>query len=86
MVVLALEDRAIVAEAALETEDTDIRQRLRALAAPVLKLLIFLTVVFMFLGLQMSAPYTRAGPECSVWCVLEYKIKTFIGLETKPLP
>jgi len=70
----------------VEPDDTDLRQRLRSLAGPVLKLLIFLSVVFLFLGLQMSAPYTRAGPECSVWCVLEYKIKTLVGLETPSLP
>jgi len=43
-------------------------------------------VVFLFLGLQMSAPYTRADPECSVWCVLEHKIKTFVGIKAQPLP
>ncbi len=67
----------------MDQENADLAKRLRAVAGPVLKLLIFLTVVFMFLGLQMSAPYTRAGPECSVWCVLEYKIKAFIGLEVE---
>jgi hypothetical protein len=76
----------LVAEAALDPADMDIRQRLRVLAGPVLKLVIFLTVVFLFLGLQMSAPYTRADPECSVWCVLEHKIKTFVGIKAQPLP
>lgn len=76
----------LVEEAALDPVDTDIRQRLRMLAGLIIKLLIFLTVVFLFLGLQMSAPYTRASPECSVWCVLENKIKTFVGIEAKPLP
>ena len=62
------------------------RRRLRELVSPILKLLIFLIVVFMVLGLQMSAPYTRAGPECSVWCLLDYKVRTLFGLEVEPLP
>lgn len=62
------------------------RRRLREVAGPIVKLLIFLIVVFMFLGLQMSAPYTRAGPECSVWCVLDYKVRALFGLEVEPLP
>lgn len=70
----------------MDPNDADIGKRLRTLVGPVLKLLIFLTVVFLFLGLQMSAPYTRAGPECSVWCVLEYKIKSLVGVEVDPLP
>jgi hypothetical protein len=61
-------------------------RRLRELVSPILKLFIFLIVVFMFLGLQMSAPYTRAGPECSVWCVLDYKVRTLFGLEVERLP
>lgn len=60
--------------------------RYRQLIGPILKLFIFLIVVFLFLGLQMSAPYTRAGPECSVWCVLDYKVRNLFGLETTPLP
>lgn len=62
------------------------RRRLRELVSPILKLLIFLIVVFMVLGLQMSAPYTRVGPECSVWCLLDYKVRTLFGLEVEPLP
>lgn len=62
------------------------RRPIRELAGPIAKLLIFLIVVFMFLGLQMSAPYTRVGPECSVWCLLDYKVKTLFGLEVEPLP
>ena len=58
----------------------------RALLGPILKLFIFLTVVFLFLGLQMSAPYTRAGPECSIWCVLEFKARALLGIEAVPLP
>jgi hypothetical protein len=60
--------------------------RLRQLIGPILKLFIFLAVVFLFLGLQMSAPYTRAGPECSVWCVLDYKVRDLFGLDVAPLP
>jgi hypothetical protein len=60
--------------------------RLRVLAGPILKLFIFLIVVFMVLGLQMSAPYTRAGPECSVWCVLDYKVRGLLGIPVEPLP
>ena len=67
-------------------EGADMRGRLREILGPIMKLFIFLIVVFLFLGLQMSAPYTRAGAECSVWCVLEIKVKGLIGLETEPLP
>ncbi len=76
--------RVLLRERDLDQENDDIRERLRRLAGPVLKLMIFLTVVFVFLGLQMSAPYTRASPECSVWCVLDTKIKAFLGLEGEP--
>ena len=58
----------------------------RALLGPILKLFIFLAVIFLFLGLQMSGPYTRAGPECSVWCVLEFKARGLLGIEATPLP
>jgi hypothetical protein len=33
-----------------------------------------LIVVFLFLGLEMSSSYTRASPDCSVWCVIVEKI------------
>lgn len=56
-------------------------RRLRAAMGPILVLIVFLAVVFLFLGLEMSSPYTRAGPECSVWCVLEHKIQVFFGLK-----
>ena len=36
--------------------------------------LVLLTIVFMFLGLEMSSSYTRASPDCSVWCVITEKI------------
>ena len=36
--------------------------------------LILLTTVFMFLGLEMSSSYTRASPDCSVWCVIIEKV------------
>ena len=36
--------------------------------------LVLLTIVFMFLGLEMSSSYTRASPDCSVWCVIVEKI------------
>jgi hypothetical protein len=62
------------------------QRRLRESVGPILKLFIFLIVVFLFLGLQMSAPYTRAGPECSVWCVLDYKVRNLLGADTAPLP
>ena len=36
--------------------------------------LILLIIVFMFLGLEMSSSYTRASPDCSVWCVIIEKV------------
>jgi hypothetical protein len=36
--------------------------------------LFLLIVVFLFLGLEMSSSYTRASPDCSVWCVIVEKI------------
>ena len=68
------------------TGEAEMQKRLREFVGPILKMFIFLIVVFLFLGLQMSAPYTRAGPECSVWCVLDYKIRNFLGTHTPPLP
>jgi hypothetical protein len=47
---------------------------------PVLKLFIFLAVIFLFLGLEMSSPYTRESPDCSIWCVLENKLLNFVGM------
>jgi hypothetical protein len=54
-------------------------QRFRELVGPILTLFVILVVVFMFLGLEMSSPYTREGPECSVWCALGHKIENFLG-------
>ena len=42
-------------------------------------LFVFLSVLFLFLGLEMSASYTRSSPDCSVWCVLEYKLLNIIN-------
>ncbi|MBT5267476.1 MAG: hypothetical protein HOL85_21785 [Rhodospirillaceae bacterium] len=53
---------------------------------PILKLFAFLAVLFIFLGLMMSSPYTRRTPDCSVWCVLEYEAKTFIGMDAGEAP
>jgi hypothetical protein len=36
--------------------------------------LVLLTIVFMFLGLEMSSSYTRASPDCSVWCVIMERV------------
>ena len=36
--------------------------------------LFLLIVVFLFLGLEMSSSYTRASPDCSIWCVIAEKI------------
>ncbi len=42
-------------------------------------LFVFLSVLFLFLGLEMSASYTRSSPDCSVWCVLEVKLLNTIN-------
>ena len=34
----------------------------------------------MFLGLEMSSSYTRASPDCSVWCVITEKILNIFSL------
>ena len=50
-------------------------QTLRA----VLILFVVLAVVTLFLGLEMSSPYTRSSPDCSVWCVLKGKASALFG-------
>ena len=40
---------------------------------------VFLSVLFLFLGLEMSASYTRSSPDCSVWCMLEHKLLNIIS-------
>ena len=49
----------------------------RRIIGPIISLLLLLSVILLFLGIEMSSPYTRASPDCSVWCVLG---ETFMGL------
>ena len=41
--------------------------------------LVLLTIVFMFLGLEMSSSYTRVSPDGSVWCVMIEKILKIVS-------
>ena len=50
----------------------------------IIKLFLFLTALTLFLGIEMSSPYTRASPDCSVWCVLGEKITGWIGADDDP--
>lgn len=54
--------------------------RLRAAAISIVVVGIIFVAVFMLLSLEMSSPYTRESPDCSVWCVLQGKVERLFGL------
>lgn len=56
-----------------------ILQRLRAAAVSILVVAAIFVAIFLFLSLEMSSPYTRESPDCSVWCSLERKVGALFG-------
>ena len=53
--------------------------RLRAAAISIVVVAVIFVALFLLLGLEMSSPYTRESPDCSVWCVLEGKVQSLFG-------
>ncbi len=53
--------------------------RLRAAAISIVVMAVIFVSLFLLLGLEMSSPYTRDSPDCSVWCVLEGKVRNLLG-------
>ncbi len=55
-------------------------RNLRRMIGPIVTLVVVLGGITLFLGIEMSSPYTRASPDCSVWCVLREQVSEFVGL------
>lgn len=54
------------------------RSPLKTLRAVVL-FLAFAVVVSGIIGIMATSPWTRSTPDCSVYCVIENKLKSFFG-------
>ena len=57
-------------------------QRLKAAAISILVVALIFISIFLFLGLEMSSPYTRESFECSVWCSMERRVLNLFGIST----